>query len=397
MDIIFFNKNRPLMMLDLDLKTSYVKEIKYIYDKDAMPLAMFSEDEKELGENFTRWWRDRSIPASRHELRKKMEPLYFLDVQEVINHSFGLSLSDQYWICPANLKDLTWKDINYFTNPFSTEYGEYFLGELDEDDVDIYHLNRRSPDITLDGDVQKRWIIQNEERYLIKNGTLPYVQEPFNEKIASEVLSHMSVPYVSYDVIERNGRYFSSCKDFIDTDHEYVSAYYLTASLHPTKKINTEVLLEEAIEKYEIPNTEHFIDQMLCLDYMIMNEDRHWTNFGFVRNVETLKFEGPAPIFDNGNSLWYKMNHISEYYDHALTFRKKHQKQIRLVKSFAGIDFDAISNMSDCISKILKQNENIDMGRIKMISEHFTQRVHALHQIAVGDDDSTSKSASRGR
>ena len=47
MDIIFFNKNRPLMMLDLDLKTSYVKEIKYIYDKDAMPLAMFSEDKKE--------------------------------------------------------------------------------------------------------------------------------------------------------------------------------------------------------------------------------------------------------------------------------------------------------------------------------------------------------------
>lgn len=38
-----------------------------------MPLAMFSEDEKELGENFTRWWRDRSIPASRHELRKKMK------------------------------------------------------------------------------------------------------------------------------------------------------------------------------------------------------------------------------------------------------------------------------------------------------------------------------------
>ena len=58
MDIMFFNKNRPLMMLDLDLKTSYVKEIKHIHDKDAMPLAMFLEDEKELGENFTRWWRD---------------------------------------------------------------------------------------------------------------------------------------------------------------------------------------------------------------------------------------------------------------------------------------------------------------------------------------------------
>ena len=268
---------------------------------------------------------------------------------------------------------------------------------MDEDFTDVMHLNRRSPDVTLDGDVQKRWIIQNGERYLIKNGTLPYVQEPFNEKIASEVLSHMSVPYVSYDVIERNGRYFSSCKDFIDTDHEYVSAYYLASSLHATKKVNSEILLEEAIEKYEIPNSEHFIDQMLCLDYMILNEDRHWTNFGFIRNVETLKFEGPAPIFDNGNNLWYRMNHISEYYDHALTFRKKHQKQIRLVKSFDGIDFDAISKMPDCIYDILKQNKNIGTGRAEAIAGQFKQRAHALQQLAIDDGDSVGQSALRGR
>ena len=354
MDIVFLNKNRPLMELDIDIQTSYVKEILHIYDKEAMPLAMFSEDINQLSKNFTEWWRSRSIPATRAGLRKRMERLPYLNLQEIINQSFGLSLSDQYWIRPIHMNDLKWEDINYFTNDFSPDYGKYFLGELDEDFTDVMHLNRRSPDVTLDGDVQKRWIIQNGERYLIKNGTLPYVQEPFNEKIASEVLSHMSVPYVSYDVIERNGRYFSSCKDFIDTDHEYVSAYYLASSLHATKKVNSEILLEEAIEKYEIPNSEHFIDQMLCLDYMILNEDRHWTNFGFIRNVETLKFEGPAPIFDNGNSLWYRMNHISEYYDHALTFRKKHQKQIRLVKSFDGIDFDAISKMPDCIYDILQ-------------------------------------------
>ena len=371
MDIVFLNKNRPLMELDIDIQTSYVKEILHIYDKEAMPLAMFSEDINQLSKNFTEWWRSRSIPATRAGLRKRMERLPYLNLQEIINQSFGLSLSDQYWIRPIHMNDLKWEDINYFTNDFSPDYGKYFLGELDEDFTDVMHLNRRSPDVTLDGDVQKRWIIQNGERYLIKNGTLPYVQEPFNEKIASEVLSHMSVPYVSYDVIERNGRYFSSCKDFIDTDHEYVSAYYLASSLHATKKVNSEILLEEAIEKYEIPNSEHFIDQMLCLDYMILNEDRHWTNFGFIRNVETLKFEGPAPIFDNGNSLWYRMNHISEYYDHALTFRKKHQKQIRLVKSFDGIDFDAISKMPDCIYDILKQNKNIGTGRAEAIAGQF--------------------------
>ena len=397
MDIVFLNKNRPLMELDIDIQTSYVKEILHIYDKEAMPLAMFSEDINQLSKNFTEWWRSRSIPATRAGLRKRMERLPYLNLQEIINQSFGLSLSDQYWIRPIHMNDLKWEDINYFTNDFSPDYGKYFLGELDEDFTDVMHLNRRSPDVTLDGDVQKRWIIQNGERYLIKNGTLPYVQEPFNEKIASEVLSHMSVPYVSYDVIERNGRYFSSFKDFIDTDHEYVSAYYLASSLHATKKVNSEILLEEAIEKYEIPNSEHFIDQMLCLDYMILNEDRHWTNFGFIRNVETLKFEGPAPIFDNGNSLWYRMNHISEYYDHALTFRKKHQKQIRVVKSFDGIDFDAISKMPDCIYDILKQNKNIGTGRAEAIAGQFKQRAHALQQLAIDDGDSVGQSALRGR
>ena len=31
MDIVFLNKNRPLMELDIDIQTSYVKEILHIY------------------------------------------------------------------------------------------------------------------------------------------------------------------------------------------------------------------------------------------------------------------------------------------------------------------------------------------------------------------------------
>jgi len=44
---------------------------------------------------------------------------------------------------------------------------------------------------------------------------------------------------------------------------------------------------------------------MLVLDYLIANEDRHWGNFGAVRNAETLDWIGLAPVFDCGNSLWY--------------------------------------------------------------------------------------------
>ena len=116
MDIVFLNKNRPLMELDIDIQTSYVKEILHIYDKEAMPLAMFSEDINQLSKNFTEWWRSRSIPATRVGLRKRMERLPYLNLQEIINQSFGLSLSDQYWIRPIHMNDLKWEDINYFSS-----------------------------------------------------------------------------------------------------------------------------------------------------------------------------------------------------------------------------------------------------------------------------------------
>ena len=44
---------------------------------------------------------------------------------------------------------------------------------------------------------------------------------------------------------------------------------------------------------------------MIVLDFIIANEDRHFNNFGLVRNAVTLEWIGAAPIFDCGTSLWY--------------------------------------------------------------------------------------------
>lgn len=42
---------------------------------------------------------------------------------------------------------------------------------------------------------------------------------------------------------------------------------------------------------------------MFILDYLIMNEDRHLRNFGAIFNIETLKYEKLAPIFDTDQSM----------------------------------------------------------------------------------------------
>ena len=44
---------------------------------------------------------------------------------------------------------------------------------------------------------------------------------------------------------------------------------------------------------------------MNIVDYIIANTDRHYGNFGFIRNVNTLEWEGFAPIFDTGNAMFY--------------------------------------------------------------------------------------------
>ena len=38
------------------------------------------------------------------------------------------------------------------------------------------------------------------------------------------------------------------------------------------------------------------LDQMIVIDYIIANEDRHLNNFGLLRNAETLQWLGASPI-----------------------------------------------------------------------------------------------------
>ena len=56
----------------------------------------------------------------------------------------------------------------------------------------------------------------------------------------------------------------------------------------------------------DVLNAAHVPVNMLVLDALIANEDRHWGNFGALRDSESLEFIGLEPVFDNGNSLGYK-------------------------------------------------------------------------------------------
>lgn len=74
---------------------------------------------------------------------------------------YGLSLSDQYWIRPADL-DVSWEQVNFFDNPFSEEVGNILLGVPMEGSEE--HISLMTPDNTSDGWLKKKWTIIDGRR-----------------------------------------------------------------------------------------------------------------------------------------------------------------------------------------------------------------------------------------
>lgn len=98
---------------------------------------------------------------------------------------------------------------------------------------------------------------------------------------------------------------WSECATFVNTSAEYIPAYEVLNVVKTQEDEGPYTHLMRCVETLEISVTKKEIDTMLQFDYLINNRDRHFGNFGFIRNVDTLKFKGLAPLFDNGSSLWF--------------------------------------------------------------------------------------------
>lgn len=130
------------------------------------------------------------------------------------------------------------------------------------------------------------------------------------------------------------------------------------------------------------------INQMIVVDFIIANEDRHLNNFGLVRNANTLEWIGVAPIFDSGSSLGYDKvtpNMDKQSLIVCKPFKKTHFEQLRLVTSFDWIDFDALKNIDNEILGILSDADVnlIDDARKQKVISSINQRIEYIHNLAL--------------
>ena len=373
----------PVAELCLDEDTGFILKIVEVFAPEHLPVGVGMKKGIADRAALNDWWMDRSIPSSRSGVREAMETLQIEDTRELLIRCFGLSLSDQYWICPEN-SGLTWEKVNFFDNDFSDDIGDVLFGaERKQDPLDF-----SSPDNTSDGNLKKRWKIISGKRCLVKGGSNPYRQQPFNEVIAYEIMKRLDIHCVPYRVVWNKGAPYSVCEDFVSGNTELVPAWRI---IQTQKQPNNKSLYQHFIDCAEalgIPKVKEFLDRMIVLDYIIANEDRHLNNFGAVRNAETLEWIGMAPIYDSGSSLGYDKS-IPMMRDASETvckpFKKHHEEQLKLVSSFDWIDFSALSDVGKMITDILSDEnakDYMEERRIRVIAELTECRIGNLEMLA---------------
>lgn len=382
MNYTLMHKNLPVLDLELDEVTGSVLRIGQVYAPAHIPLGVKHTKSGPDRAGLNAWWIDRSIPASRSGVRKALETMNIPSPQALLTRCFGLSLSDQYWVKPAG-SDLAWSRINFFENAFSEDMGDILLGKTpDHADFDF-----RSPDNTSDGYLKKRWKIIDGKRCLLKAGSQPFMQQPFNEVIASSIAARLGIAHVPYRLVWDEGIPYSVCEDFVTPDTELISAWRV---MQTQKKDNSTSVYQHYInccETLGVPGIPDALDRMIVLDYIIANEDRHQNNFGLIRNADTLEWLGPAPIFDSGSSLGYDKlpgQIASGRFTECKPFKKSHEEQLLLVRSLDWLDFTQLEGLGEEMRSLFAgAGEFVDEARQEAIISSTEKRIEAVRALSL--------------
>ena len=377
------NKNKKVFDFVYDEEEHFIVnfERNYPENEDYAPFGLIKMNEIDKVE-FNKWWKNRQIPASRKGLKEVLHNsnVYDKDNFDLLDaKAYCLSLSDQYWVKGVD-EEISWESINFFDNEFSEDIGKILFNG----GKTALNLNLNTPDMTSNGNYEKRWKIIDGERYLLKAGSKIYNQEPFNELIATKLYERLlnKDEYVEYSVIFDDDKAISKCKNFITKDTELVPAWKINEYYEFLDDEDKYTHYIRCLNNLGIKDAETLTDKMIVCDYIIANKDRHFNNFGVIRDVNTLKFIGVAPIFDNGCSLWYDENdmYVGEFF---LTkpFEEYEKTQLSLVKKMEWLNISKLEDFPNEVKNILSMDKLLSKERINKIVGQIKLRIEFVKEL----------------
>ena len=326
-----------------------------------------------------KWLERRIIPKNRQfadEILKNLG-LSVNNTKGIIGVCKGLSLNDSYWVVPVNF-DGKYADYNLYENRFSETLSLIAFTGVGACEP-AFSI---SPELTTNGMLRKAWrYIEDDGIYLYKGGTEGAAntgKEPYSEYYACQIAEQMGLNAVHYELENWKGILASKCKLFTDIDTSYISI----------GRIVKQGGIKACLDYYDKLGSDFSeqIRSMLIFDAVIYNEDRHFGNFGVLRDNRSGKIIAPAPIFDNGLSL----------FNFAMDDDFKDLKSYAKTRSNPyGVSFESIckevigvkqrAQLRRLIDFKFKRHPSINLSeeRLKAIENHIHDRARELLAIPI--------------
>lgn len=208
-----------------------------------------------------------------------------------------------------------------------------------------------------------------EDGYWYKVNNVGY--EGLAERLVSMLLSHSNIKnFVRYEQCMINGRPGCRSKNFLLENESFISFQRLY-ELYTGENLQNDIRVIEDpgdriryVVDFVFDHTgldcAEYLSQILTLDMLILNTDRHFNNFGIIVNAET-GICSAAPIFDNGNSLlsdWERFDKDTLEENIELVYGQPFASSLEVQAKYAGIGL-AIDH--DGLEREL-ENENDSRG-----------------------------------
>lgn len=329
-----------------------------VYNQKHMPIGTQNPRGNDISSALKKWLKNRCIPNDRPNVGELLSVLHINDILELLMMDCHFcSLTDCYWFKSVDDNKI-WNDVNFFSNGFNSNLGEILFFKDFSQSINNLH----SPDITTNGALPKFWYKDNEEGFcLLKDGfrenqIVSQKQEVVAEIFAYELFKKYNIKATPYFFVEIENCLCSSCPNFIKNDSmEFVSMENVSQDLGGSKKM--------AYNKFCELGLKEKMDEIVILDFLNGNGDRHHNNIGYIRDPNTLEIVGLAPCFDNGAGMSYDyINGKAVEKAGAKLFYRDEIEELSLVDNFeffksSNITYEELSDSYKELSNgILKEN-----------------------------------------
>lgn len=387
MPYVLKHKDLDVAMVQIDPMTGVIEYVHDIYMPEELPQGCRAD-----GSGLAEWWKLRAIPDTRDGIKSILRGLNERTCQSLMLSSYGLSLTDHYWMQPFD-REMYWREINFFQNMFSEDLGNILTD--DEKKEGDSEPDKMSPASSVGGDMKKKWFIRGGRRYLLKRGAGYYGQQAVNERIAVR-LHEMTgwKKYVPYTIEEMTGgkerKVCSVSPIFTSEEEEFVSAYQLLANYKiPNDSSLYEALITQAVKKgMQEENVREYLEYMILTDFILTNTDRHLNNIGFLYDSEKHQYKGMAPLFDTGNSLFFDQDVIPGKGNlleiKVNSFCKREADMLRYVRRERWQSFPELEELPGEAVKIFRKYTDMPGERAEKIADTIRQKLYYLRLFLSG-------------